>query len=294
MASILYYAILSGVLIGLYYSLMALGLNLVFGVTRIVNLSHGDFIMLSAYTSFWLFFYFHLSPLVGLVIVIPLFFLVGILTYFALVKKLLKSKDPEMTSFIVFFGLSFSIESAAAITFGNSYRSLPLNFLPISHINVFGYSMPFVNVFVAILAVIVILFTYVYLNRTKIGLKTRAIMSNKETAISFGINPGVIFAVSLGIGIAITAIAGVFSPYFFGAIYPSEGGIITIIAFSIIIIGSLGNPLATVIGGIVYGLIINVTGIYIPGWSYAITFIVLVTIILVRPNGILGGKIREV
>ncbi|MGC8515995.1 MAG: branched-chain amino acid ABC transporter permease [Thermoplasmata archaeon] len=294
MDSLIIFAIVIGLTTGVYYAMMALGLNLIFGVIKIVNLAHGDFIMLSAYMAFWLYFLTGMSPLVSLIIVVPVFFLVGLFIYYAMVKQLIKRKESEMISIVAFFGLSIVIENATSLAFGNSYHSLPLNFLPVTHINFLNFSISVIILLMAAVSVVVIFTLFYYLNRTRHGMSVRAMMSNEETAKAFGLNTQAIYATTIGIGMVITAIAGVFSPYLFGAIYPSEGGLITIIAFSIIIIGALGNPVATIFGGLIYGVIINVTDIYAPGWSYAITFIILVIVIIVRPNGLVGAKIREI
>jgi len=294
MSSLIAYAILTGIFIGLYYSFMALGLNLIFGVLRIVNLAHGDFIMLSAYFAFWIYFFYSFSPLISLLIITPVFFFSGLALYYGIVKKLLKSKDSEMTSFIAFFGLSMAIESLTFIEFGASYRSLPLNFLPISYVTIFGFPMSFIIIFIGLFSVAAILITFFYLNNTKLGRSTKAMMSSKETAMAYGINISLVFALTFAIGLTITSIAGVFSPYIFGSIYPNEGVLITIIAFSIIIIGGLGNPIGTVFGGLIYGIIISIIDVYVPSWAYMFTFIILVVVIIIKPSGILGVNIREI
>ncbi len=294
MESLLLFTIIVGIILGFYYTMMAIGLNLVFGVIKIANLAHGDFLILGGYLAFWLYFLFHISPIISLLVVIPVFFLVGMLLYYALVKQIVSKKDSEMISIVAFFGLSIVIEASSFIAFGNSYRTLPLNFLPLSNIQLLGYSLSFILVFIAVISIVVVLLLFYYLNRTKQGLSVRAMMSDPETARAYGLNIQMIYAITIGLGIAITAIAGVFSPYIFGSIYPSEGVLITIIAFSIIIIGALGNPAATIIGGLVYGIVINVTEIYSPSWSFVVVFILLVLIILVRPNGLVGVRIREI
>src|SRR5260221_14343825 len=105
-ALMLTYALVAGVLFGLYFSLVGIGLNLVFGVMRIVNLAHGDFLMLGAFLAFWLFTLFAINPVPAIVIAFALFGIIGLPLYYLLVPRLLKARDPEMLSFILFFGLS--------------------------------------------------------------------------------------------------------------------------------------------------------------------------------------------
>src|SRR5579864_3235167 len=121
----LIYALFAGLLLGLYFSLVGLGLNLVFGVMRIVNLAHGDFLMLGAFLAFWLFALFALNPLPAVLVALPVFLLAGIPLYYVLVPRLLAARDPEMLSIILFFGLSQVIEAVTTIAFGTSERSIP-------------------------------------------------------------------------------------------------------------------------------------------------------------------------
>src|SRR5271166_2839708 len=121
----LLYTLLAGLLFGLYFSLVGLGLNLVFGVMRIVNLAHGDFLMLGAFLAYWLFTLFAINPVPAIPIVFGVFLFVGLPLYYLLVPRLQLAKDPEMLSFILFFGLSQVIEALATIAFGTSERSIP-------------------------------------------------------------------------------------------------------------------------------------------------------------------------
>ena len=121
----LVYAVLAGLLYGLYFSLVGLGLNLVFGVMRIVNLAHGDFLMLGAYLAFWTYTLTGLNPLIAIPICAVVFCLVGMPLYYLLVPRLAKARDPEMLSIILFFGLSQVIEALATIAWGTSERSIP-------------------------------------------------------------------------------------------------------------------------------------------------------------------------
>ena len=118
------YTLFAGILFGLYFSLVGLGLNLVFGVMRIVNLAHGDFLMLGAYLAFWLYTLSEVNPVAVIPLAFALFVLIGLPLYYVLVPRLLAAKDPEMLSIILFFGLSQVIEAVTTIFFGTSERSI--------------------------------------------------------------------------------------------------------------------------------------------------------------------------
>ena len=200
----LLYSVLAGVLFGLYFSLIGLGLNLVFGVMRIVNLAHGDFLMLGAFLAFWLFALFAVNPIPVLPIAFAVFVAVGLPLYYLLVPRLLKAKDPEMLSFILFFGLSQVIEAVTTIAFGTSERSIPGDQLGravaavervfIGHevengpVEIFGQSFPAAWVASGIASGCAVLLVYLYLYRTRLGYLTRAVMDNREEAIATGIN----------------------------------------------------------------------------------------------------------
>ena len=305
----LLYSVLAGVLFGLYFSLIGLGLNLVFGVMRIVNLAHGDFLMLGAFLAFWLFALFAVNPIPVLPIAFAVFVAVGLPLYYLLVPRLLKAKDPEMLSFILFFGLSQVIEAVTTIAFGTSERSIPGDQLGravaavegvfIGHevengpVEILGRTFPAAWAATGIASGCAVLLVYLYLYRTRLGYLTRAVMDNREEAVATGINVHRISALAFGIGIGLAAIAGVFAPFMLGSITPAMGGEVTVTAFAVIIIGSLGNPLGTVLGGVIYGVSYMLMQSYYSSWANLLPYVLLIAILLVRPSGLLGRQVRR-
>jgi branched-chain amino acid transport system permease protein len=305
----LLYSVLAGVLFGLYFSLIGLGLNLVFGVMRIVNLAHGDFLMLGAFLAFWLFALFAVNPIPVLPIAFAAFVAIGLPLYYLLVPRLLKAKDPEMLSFILFFGLSQVIEAVTTIAFGTSERSIPGDQLGravaavkrvfIGHevengpVEILGQTFPAAWVASGIASGCAVLLVYLYLYRTRLGYLTRAVMDNREEAVATGINVHRISALAFGIGVGLAAVAGVFAPFMLGSITPAMGGEVTVTAFAVIIIGSLGNPLGTVLGGVVYGVSYMLMQSYYSSWANLLPYVLLIAILLVRPSGLLGRQVRR-
>lgn len=302
------YAIVAGILFGLYFSLVGIGLNLVFGVMRIVNLAHGDFLMLGAFVAFWLYTLTGIDPLYAVLISFVVFLLVGLVLYPLLVPRLQKSKDPEMLSIILFFGLSQVIEACVTIAFGTSERSIPSIQLGSSvfaalgkmfgmdpdpgPVSVLGQSFPSPWVVSAVVSVIAIGLVYLYLYRTRLGTLTRAVMSRRDEALASGINVDRVSAAAFGIGLALAAIAGVFAPFMFGSITPAFGVDATVTSFVIVVLGSLGNPLGTAIGGIVYGVSYMLVQTYLSSWADLLPYVLLIAILLLRPSGILGRRVR--
>jgi branched-chain amino acid transport system permease protein len=302
------YTLLAGLLFGLYFGLVGLGLNLVFGVMRIVNLAHGDFLMLGSFLAFGLFRFFAWSPLVAAPIAFGLFLLVGLPLYYAIVPRLLASKDPEMLSFILFFGLSQVIEALVTITAGAGERSIPSDeiakalaavaglvgvTLAEGPVELFGQALPPAWVATGLASAAGVLLVYVYLYRTRLGYLTRAVMVHREEAVSTGIDVHRISAIAFGVGIAIAAVAGIFAPFMQGSVTPAMGGHITVTSFAVIVIGSLGNPLGTVLGGLVYGMSYMAMQSYLAEWAELLPYLLLIGILLVRPSGLLGRKVRH-
>jgi len=305
----LIYSMLAGLLFGLYFSLVGLGLNLVFGVMRIVNLAHGDFLMLGAFLAYWLFTLFAVNPVPAVAIAFAVFAIVGLPLYYLLVPRLLRAKDPEMLSFILFFGLSQVAEAVTTIAFGTSERSIPgiqlgrtvaaVASLFAGHqvdngpVKVFGQTFPAAWVASGIASGLAVLLVYVYLYRTRLGYLTRAVMVNREEAIASGINVNRVSAVAFGIGLGLAAAAGVFAPFMLGSITPAMGVDVTVTAFAVIVIGSLGNPLGTILGGILYGISYIFMQTYYSSWANLLPYVLLIAVLLVRPSGLLGRRVRR-
>jgi branched-chain amino acid transport system permease protein len=303
------YSLLAGILFGLYFSLVGLGLNLVFGVMRIVNLAHGDFLMLGGFLTFWLFTLFAINPVPAIAVAFLGFAIIGVPIYYLLVPRLLRAKDPEMLSFILFFGLSQVIEAVTTIAFGTSERSIPGNQLgqaiatieslfaghPVESgpVEIFGQTFPAAWVVSGIASGCAVLLVYIYLYRTRLGYLTRAVMDNREEAVAAGIDVHRVSAIAFGVGIGLAAAAGVFAPFMLGSITPAIGAEITITAFAVIVIGSLGNPLGAVLGGVIYGVSYMLMQSYYSTWANLLPDVLLIAILLVRPSGLLGRQMRR-
>ena len=305
----LVYALVAGVLFGLYFSLVGIGLNLVFGVMRIVNLAHGDFLMLGAFVAFGVVGLAGLDPLFALPLAFVIFLVLGLLLYWVLVPRLQGSANPEMLSIILFFGLSQVIEALTTIFFGTSERSIQSRLLgtvfstlkvklfggePMSPgpFRLFGQSFPMSWVIAAGVSLIAILAVYIYLYRTRLGTLTRAVMSRRDEAVATGINVDRISAAAFGIGLGLAAVAGVFAPFMFGSVTPAFGADATVTSFAIVVLGSLGNPLGTALGGIVYGICYMLVQTYLSSWADLLPYVLLILILLLRPSGLLGKRVR--
>ena len=286
-------AIIAGVMFGLYFTLVGLGLNLVFGVMRIVNLAHGDFLMLGGYAAWWLLSAFGVHPLLAALIVLLVFVVAGLPLYYLIVPRLQRARDMEMLSLILFFGLSQMIEAVTTIGVGTTERSLPGRVLGIGPVFILGARLPKPWVFSAAVSAVAVLGVYLYLYHTRLGTLTRAVMVSRDEALATGIDIHRVSAIAFGISIALAGIAGVFAPFMLGSITPNIGVDLNITAFAVIVVGTLGNPLGTVVGGIVYGVSLMLMQTYFSSWANLLPNLLLIAVLLVRPEGLFGRQVRR-
>lgn len=289
----LIYSLVAGVLFGLYFTLIGIGLNLIFGVMRLVNLAHGDFVVVGGFLACGLFLAAGINPLLTAgMLMVPMFF-VGVALYYGIVRKLRLSRDSEMLSLILFFGLSKIMEAAAGLVLGTSEQSIPSYALAAGPMELLGQSFPKTWIYAATVSAIVVVGVYFYLYRTKLGVLTRAVMDNHDEAVMTGINVDRICAIALGVSLSLAGIAGVFAPFMLGSITPATGVDLSVAAFAVIVIGTLGNPLGTALGGIVYGTALMLMQTYMSSWANVLPNILLIAVLLVRPQGLLARQVRS-
>ncbi len=287
------YALATGIIFGLYFALVGVGMNLVFGVMRIVNLAHGDFIMLGALGAFWLFRGLGLPPSAVVAISFAVFFLLGLPLYYLLVPRLFRAAEPEMLSLILFFGLSQVIEAAVAMLFGNAERSIPSRLLGGGPVPLLGQTVPFAWAYAAGISLLMLAGVYLYLYQSRIGRQTRAIMAQREEALAIGVDIHRICAIAFGVGAGLAAVAGVFAPFMLGSFTPSIGIPLDLTSFAVIVIGSLGNPLGTLLGGMIFGVSLMLMRTYLSSFADLLPNLVLIGVLLVRPTGLLGRAVRH-
>ncbi len=287
------YTIIAGIMYGLFFGLVGLGLNIIFGVLRMINLAHGDFIMLGAFLAYFFYSMLGVNPLLVIPVAVAVFFLAGAVLYYAFVPRLLKSKDPEMLSFILFFGVSQVIEAIIIFAFGNNQRSIPPNVFGSAGFSILEQRFPIAWLVTTLVALAAFGFVYWYLHHTRMGYATRAIMANRDEAMLSGIDVNRISAFVFCMGLALAAVAGVFSYFAIGASSPSMGPELTTVSFAIIVLGSLGNPLGTILGGLIYGVAIMFMQSYFSSWADILPYVLLIAVMLFKPEGLVGKAARS-
>ena len=277
--------IVNGLLIGFIYSLIAIGLTLIWGVMNIVNFAHGDFLMLGMFMSFWLYTLYGVDPLFSIPVCTVLLFILGLLIYRYIVSKVMKG--PILAQLVVTFGVSIFLANLAVFLWTPDFRLIEK---PLLHgtwdIGDIKLSVPkFVS---TIGSVIVSLFVFLFLKRTKTGKAILATEMDREAALLMGINTERINSISFALGSALVGIAGAFlSTYYY--IYPQVGGTFGLIAFCVVALGGFGSIEGAFIAGIIVGLTQTLGGFFIdPAYKYAIVFLIYLITVWIRPQGLLG------
>ncbi|MEM8856863.1 MAG: branched-chain amino acid ABC transporter permease [Chloroflexota bacterium] len=276
--------LVQGILLGGLYALYGTGLSLIFGVMRIVNLAHGDFIMLGAFLSLLVTMILGLPPLISLAIVVPVMFLLG----FLLQRGILNATIGKglMPPLVITFGLSVIVQNVLQLGFSADSQGLDAGGLETASITVNEQlSIGIMPLITFLVAVGVLAALQIFFNRTKMGQAFRATSDDPATAELMGINSRQIYAIAMGISFAIVAIAGVLLGIRTN-FAPTDGPARLIFAFEAVIIGGLGSLWGTLAGGIILGLSQNIGAAINPTWFQLAGHIVTLVVLAVRPTGL--------
>lgn len=275
----------SGLLLGGVYALISIGLNLIFGVVRIINFAHGEIVMIAMYLTFWMNHLFGMDPYVSALVVIPVMFLFGVLLQRAVMQPILGA-SANMKIFVT-VGLSLVLQNLALIFWKGDYRTIQMPY-SMATLEAFGIivSVPRMVAFLAALGSIV--FLYLFLKHTYMGKALRAVVEDYSVARLMGIGVEKLYLVAFGIGAAFTGLGGVLLMPF-SSVYPTVGVHFTLLAFVVVVLGGLGNMGGTFLAGLFIGLVESFGGTYVsPALKEAIYFAIFILALMVRPQGIFG------
>lgn len=274
---------ISGVLLGAVYALLAIGLNLIFGVMRIINIAHGDLLMLGAYATFWLFTLWGVNPLLALVLVAPGMFLLGMALQRVLVDRVVG--QPLLSSLLLTFGLSSLLVGLALNLWTANYRSVPA-FSGSLVVGGVALSVPRLIAFSVALAITAAV--YLFLTHAKLGKAVRATAQNAEVALVCGIDVASIRRLVFGLGTALAAAAGALLAVIY-TIYPEMGRAFLMKAFAIIVLGGLGSFQGAFLGALALGVAEAFAGyLWNTQIAEAVAYVVFIGVLLVRPGGLFG------
>jgi len=278
--------IVNGLLLGGLYAIVAIGLSTIFGIVRLVNLAHGDLMILAAYLSLFMVTALDISPLLTLIMIIPIMFAIGyILQRFLLNRVLGKEMEPPL---LVAFGVSIILQNFMLMTFTPDARSLmsdlSLMTVPLGE----NLTVPILYLIDFCIALAVIAGQHYFLQNTYMGRGIRAASDDNYAAKLMGINTQHTYAVAMGIAIMTAGVAGVLVGMTF-TFYPHSGPQYLIVSFGVVVIGGLGSMKGTFVGGLILALA-QILGarVFGPGYQLLCGYVVLLIVLAVRPQGILG------
>jgi len=273
-----------GLMLGGIYGLVSLGLNLIFGVIRIVNFAHGELVMLGMYGAYLAYALMGLGPYVGVLVVVPALFVIGVVIYRLVLQPL--QNESSMQIFAT-FGLLIILQNVVlALTRGEGYsvqsKVASLTF-GVGDIRV---TVSRLVIFLALTGAAIAL--HLYLKHTLTGKSIRAVTQDRQSARLMGINVERTFTITFGIGAALAGLAGVLlSPIY--TLSPGIGGNFILAAFAVVVLGGLGSVAGAYFGGLIVGLVEAFAGYYIdPELKQAIWFLIFLAVLIVRPTGLFG------
>jgi branched-chain amino acid transport system permease protein len=280
----LLHVLVIGLLLGGIYGLVALGLNLIFGVIRIVNFAHGELVMLGMYGAYVCYATLKLEPYVAALLVVPALFVIGVLVYRLVLQPL--HGESSMQIFATFALLVIFQNVALALTRGEGY-SVPSKAANLTfEVGDIRVTLSRLAIFAAVTVAAVAL--DLFLKRTMTGKSIRAVTQDRAAARLMGINVERTFLITFGIGAALAGLAGVLlSPIY--TLSPGIGGNFILAAFAVVVLGGLGSVAGAYFGGMIVGLVEAFAGYYIdPELKQAIWFLIFLAVLVVRPTGLFG------
>ena len=280
-------AIVDGILIGGVYALMAVGLTLIFGVLDIINIAQGILVVLSAYLSYSLFTKAHIDPFIGLLITIPVMFVIGVVVHWAFIRRLRGSERTSMTLLVTYAvaliieGVLFKVYGADNVQISTSYTNKSLHVL--------GFYVGWLYIWGFVLALAGVAIIYALLYRTRFGRSVRATMQDETAARLVGINVNRVAAFTFGIGVAVTAAGGMVygSTNAFNA---NSGYDLISRLLSIVILGGMGSVGGALAASVFMLTLESLVTVWQPTWAVAVYYAALVIVLIYRPTGLFGRK----
>jgi branched-chain amino acid transport system permease protein len=277
--------LIMGILLGGLYALIALGLSLVFGVMRLINLAHGDLVILGSYGAFGLMSYLDMDPVLSLVICIPAMFALGFI-----IQKYLMGRAFAISAeapLIIAFGIALIIQNTNQILWTPLSRGLNTSYSMASFsLGKLQFPLAYLLDFAA--GIVVMILLREFLSRTYLGKAITAASQDRRAALLMGINTNRIYGYAFAVAMVSAAVAGVFLGMTF-PFTPTSGTSLLTIAFGTVIIGGLGSMLGTFIGGVTLGVVQTIGGYFFgPATQMLVVYVIILVILAIRPQGLFG------
>jgi branched-chain amino acid transport system permease protein len=279
--------LVAAILLAGIYTTMSMGMTVIYGVMKMVNLAHAGFMMLGAYFALELSQRTPIDPLAASVLAVPLFFLLGVATYWTMVRFVPVADEPTLPSLLLLFGLWLVLQNVGYIVWGADDRSI-LTAMTMATLRFDGITIPIIRLIVFGIAVLSFVALQLFLNHTWFGRSVRALTQNREAGQLVGIDTRRTAMLTFGLGIAFTGLAGALLAMLY-SFTPDFGASFMLRSFVIIVLGGLESFSGVAIGAVIVALIETFSILVVPAsYQLAISFILLVVALLVLPGGIEG------
>jgi branched-chain amino acid transport system permease protein len=282
---ILLQLIVNGLLLGGIYALISIGLTLIFGVVRVINFAHGEFLMLSMYITYFSYAFLGMDPYLSLVVGVPLMFFTGMAIDQLIIRPLRDA--PAYMQVFATVGLSIVLLNLALFLFTGDYQSIHMAFAE-KTFHLGSLSLSYAKLVIFFSSILVSIGLFLLLQYTNIGKQIRAIAQDRMAAKLMGINLNRTYMLTFAIGTALVAIAGgLILPVYY--VFPSVGVYFVLTAFVVVVLGGMGNMVGALLGGFIIGITDSLSGYYIdPSLKEVVSFIIFLIVLLIRPSGLMG------
>lgn len=280
-------AIVTGLLLGGVYALISAGFTLVFGVLKIINFAHGEFLMLGMYGTYFLFAALGLDPYVSILVILPALFIFGALVFWLTIRPAIAA--PELNQLLLTVGISLLLQNIALFFFKSDYRTVDVPFAR-EKLTLGPIILGAPHLLAFVVSIVVTLIFYYLLRSTDLGRSIRASAEDRDAAVLMGINVPRVYLLTFALGIALLGIAGpLLAPIY--SVSPDVGRLFILTVLVVVVLGGMGNFLGALAGGLLIGVAESLGAIFMPGsMGPVVSFAVLILVLLFMPEGILGGR----
>ncbi|MGB3479692.1 MAG: branched-chain amino acid ABC transporter permease [bacterium] len=281
-------SLVSGILVGGIYAMIAVGMSLIMGVMRVINLAHGELLMIGMYVSYFMFHIFGMDPYLSLFISVPTLFLLGIVLQKFLINRVINAEAPiPENQVLLTVGIGLVLANLIMLLFTSDYKIVKTSYSDaLWRIRGISISIPFFIAFV--IAIIAILLLHLFLKKTDTGRSIRATAQDRVSALLMGINSSRVTYLTYGIGAALAGAAGtLLAPLYY--LFPTVGSPFTLKAFIICVLGGMGSVTGAIWGGLLLGVAESFGAVYVStGYKEAIGFLIFILVLTLKPSGLVG------
>ncbi|AVP65718.1 MULTISPECIES: branched-chain amino acid ABC transporter permease [Clostridium] len=283
--------LVNGITLGSIYCLAALGFNMIFGVLKMLNFAHGEILMFGTFVFFTMVSIFKIPLILAIILTIVITGLMGVLLYLIAYKPVLKGD--AMAPLLSSLGVSIMLEALGQLIWGTEIIPFPIN-IPKGTYSIASIKLSNIQIFIFLFSITLMIILYKFIMKSNVGLQIRALSYNRKYAELMGIETDKITMIVFSLATILAMVSGILSSMYYDALYVTMGSGVMIKAFAAAILGGIGSIPGALVGGYILGVSESLVGAYI-STSYVdgIAFIILVLVLIIKPNGIFGEEIKE-